>query len=281
MKDDATLPMIGNLHQYLPSTCSCKSPDCTKLSTLSAPYTKQLQLNKYFMRSDEIRHEFLMNSIKVLDWVFRNSKTLNQDPDSIAILDEAVNIIESSDEIRHLIERSLKIYILKWISFSFADDQRIIEFNLEVTSCNNKFIKFMMDTLLNSPFIEDQNFIGKSISLRQYLHFGNILQAAFNYITKNHKIREAKTNCQCCICSSNFSPEDVEFIFAKNFVKNMRKNERRGNVNKICNFLNNINKNSLILFKRNSFELDQFITEIHDKCDLLRLGKYLFLQDVS
>ena len=51
IKNDSTLPMINNLYQFLPSICPCKSPKCTKLSNLSAPYTKQFRLNKYFTRS--------------------------------------------------------------------------------------------------------------------------------------------------------------------------------------------------------------------------------------
>ena len=35
LKDDAVLPMIGNLHQYLPSICTCKSPDSPKSSNLT------------------------------------------------------------------------------------------------------------------------------------------------------------------------------------------------------------------------------------------------------
>ena len=44
VKDDAVLPMIGNLYQFLPSTCSCQSPECNELSSLSAPYTKHFLL---------------------------------------------------------------------------------------------------------------------------------------------------------------------------------------------------------------------------------------------
>ena len=127
---------------------------------------------------------------------------------------------------------------------------------------------------MNSPFKEDENFADKSIPLRQYLRFGNILQAAFNYTTKNHKIRTKKYDCKCCICRSSFSPEDVEFIFVKNFVLNIRDQDKRENIKKIRNFLNSINKDSLAFFKRNSSELEQFASKINEKSDFLCLGKY-------
>ena len=127
MKDDAVLPMIGSLQQHLPSTCCCQSPDCSQLASLSSPITKQSQLNKFFIKSDEIRQEFLMNSSRLLDWVFRNSKMLNQDDNSIEVIKKALGFIETSGEIGNLIKRSLKIYILKWISFSFTEKRRINE----------------------------------------------------------------------------------------------------------------------------------------------------------
>ena len=40
VKDETILPMIGNLYQFLPSTCSCKSPECSHLSNLPSPYTR-------------------------------------------------------------------------------------------------------------------------------------------------------------------------------------------------------------------------------------------------
>ena len=217
MKDEAALPMIDNLHQYLPSTCCCKSEDCSKLATLSAPVTKQFQLNKFFIKSDNIREEFLKNSSRLLDWVFRKSKFLNQNAESLAVLGEAVTFLETSDEFNQLVKSSLKIYISKWISFSFPDKKRINQINSDATNCSNKFLKFFIQTLLNSPFNEDQNLSDRSIPLRQFLHFGNILQAAFSFITKNHKIRVKKVNCNCCICTSGFSQEDVEFIFFEKF----------------------------------------------------------------
>ena len=68
-----------------------------------------------------------MNSSKLLDWVFRNSKMLNQDANSIEVIKEALAFIETSEEIGKLIKRSLEIYILKWISFSFKEKRRISE----------------------------------------------------------------------------------------------------------------------------------------------------------
>ena len=271
LKDDAVLPMIGNLHQYLPSICACKSPDCSKLATLSAPFTQKFQLNKYFIKSDDIRQAFLMNSSKVLDWVFRHSKMLNQEVDSIAVLTEAVNLIETSEEKRHL-KSSLKIYILKWISLSFTDHEKFNEIKLATQLYSNKFIKVFTDTLLNSPLIEDSSFSGKSISLRQYLHFGNILQAAFSYITKNHKIRQNKVNCNCCICTSNISPEDVEFIFVKNFVMNTKRQDCKKSIKKLKNFLSSLNKDALVFYKKNSPELEVLATEIQNKSNKLCLG---------
>ena len=242
MKDDAVLPMIGSLQQHLPSTCCCQLPDCSQLASLSSPVTKQSQLSKFFIKSDEIRQEFMSNSNRMLDWVFRNSKMLNEEIGNMAVLGEAISFIESSGDVSHFIKSSLKVYILKWISFSFTDNRTIDEIHSKVPYYSNKFIKFFIDSLLNSPFIEDKHFVGKALSFRQYLHFGNILQAAFNFTSKNHKIREKKVNCKCCICTSNFSSEDIEFIFVKNIVKNIKSQGRKENIIKLSNFLKSIDK---------------------------------------
>ena len=106
-------------------------------------------------------------------------------------------------------KNSLKIYILKWISFSFLEEEQKTDHISVHDDDTNKFIKFFIGTLSNCPFLEDENFEGKTVPLRQYLHFGNIIQASFNFITKNHKAREKKVNCMCCVCLSSFSPEDI------------------------------------------------------------------------
>ena len=272
VKDDAVLPMIGNLYQFLPSTCSCQSPECSKLSALSAPYTKHFLLNKFFIRSDEIKQEFVRNAVKILDWIFRRSKTVNQEPGNMAILEDAIKQIESI-KTKQLLKHSLKTYILKWISFSFLEEEQKTDHISVHDDDTNKFIKFFIGTLSNCPFLEDENFEGKTVPLRQYLHFGNIIQAAFNFITKNHKAREKKVNCMCCVCLSSFSPEDIEFVFLKNFVTQVKKQKIKKNIVKIRNFLDCINKDSLAFFKENSPELEELAQEIQNASDILLLGK--------
>ena len=227
-KEESILPMIGNLHEFLPSTCACISPDCNKLSALPSPYTKQLQLNKFFIRSDEIKHEFLKNANNVLDWIFRKSKILNQVEENMTVLKDALLLLDSK-EIRKVLKDLLKIYITKWISFSFNNETNWINIKSRLNFCNNTFIKLFVQTISNSPLIEDEEFQGKKIPIRQYLHFGNIIQASFDFIVKNHKAREKKSNCKCCICSSSFSPEDIEFVFIKNFVRNARNQTKETN----------------------------------------------------
>ena len=272
VNDSAVLPLIGNLYNFLPSTCSCKAPECTKLSNLSAPYTKQFQLNKFFIKSDEIKHEFIRNAVKILDWIFRRSKTLNQNPDSIAVLEDAVKQIKSM-KMKQLLKHSLQTYILKWISFSFFDEQKKQGPSPVHDQGSNKFIKFFLGILSNSPFLENDKFEEKTVPLRQYLHFGNIIIAAYNFITKNHKARVKKVNCMCCVCLSSFSPEDIEFVFLKNFVTQVKKQKIKTNIVKIRNFLHCINKDSLSLFKGNSSELEELAAEVQNASDILLLGK--------
>ena len=100
-------------------------------------------------------------------------------------------------------------------------------------SNSNKFLKFVIQTLFNCPFLEDENFEERTVPLRQYLQFGNIIQASFNFITKNHKARVKKVNCLCCVCLSSFSPEDIEFVFLKNFVQQIKKQKIKKNIVKI------------------------------------------------
>ena len=272
LKDDAILPMIGNLWQFLPSICPCQSPDCTKLSHLSAPYTKQNQLNKYFIRSEEIKQEFIRNASRILDWIFRRSKCLNEEPENLAVLEDAVEQIKAK-KTKQLLKHSMKTYILKWISFSFSDEnQRNDLASVHDHGCN-KFFKFMIGTLINCPFLEDENFEEKTVPLRQYLQFGNIIQASFNFITKNHKARVKKVNCLCCVCLSSFSPEDIEFVFLKNFITQVKTQKIEKNIVKIRNFLDCINKDSLNFFKLNSAELEDFALEIQNASDILLSGK--------
>ena len=272
VKDDAVLPMIGNLVQFLPSTCPCQSPECTKLSHLSAPYTKQFQLNKFFIRSDEIKQEFIRNAVKILDWIFRRSKSLSQEPENMAVLEDAIEQIKSM-RTKQLLRDSLRTYILKWISFTLSDEKQRNDLSSVPGQNSNKFFKFFIGTLFNCPFLEDESIQERTVPLRQYLQFGNIIQASFNFITKNHKAREKKVNCLCCVCLSSFSPEDIEFVFLKNFVTQIKKQKRKENVVKIRNFLNCINKDSLIFFKRNSSELEELSLEIQNASAILFLGK--------
>ena len=196
---------------------------------------------------------------------------MNQKPNNIVLLKEALKIINSKEIIR-TIKKALKSYILKWISFNFMTNKQRSDMKPLFTDNGNTFIMFFIGTLHNSPFIEDAEFTGKTIPVRQYLKFGNIIQASFNFITKNHKVREKKRNCACCICLSSFSPEDIEFVFVKNFVTKMRNNVKKENIKSIKNFLHSINKDSLVFFKRNSSEIDEFLTDIQRSSDLLFPG---------
>ena len=268
VKDDAVLSMIGNLYHFLPSTCSCKSPECTKLSNLSAPYTKQFQLNKFFIRSEEIKQEFIRNAVKILDWIFRRSKTLSQEPENMAVLEEAIEQTKSENT-KKLLQHSVKNYILKWISFNFSYEKQSSPVPSVHDQNSNMFLKFFIRTLFNCPFQEYEKFEEKTVPLRQYLQFGNIIQASYNFITKNHIAREKKVNCMCCVCLSSFSPEDIEFVFLKNFVTQVKKQKIKKNIVKIKNFLLCINKDSLTLFKGNSSELEELSQEIRNASDSL------------
>ena len=189
----------------------------------------------------------------------------------MAILEDAIEQMKS-EKTRKLLQHSLQKYILKWISFNFSDEKQRKDLNKN--SNGNKFLKFLMATLLNSPFLEDENFEDRTVPLRQYLNFGNIIQASYSFITKNHKVREKKMNCYCCICHSSFSPEDIEFVFLKNFVTQVKKQKIKKNIAKMKDFLNCINKDSLTLFKKNSDELKEFSNEIQNASKNLFLGKY-------
>ena len=79
---------------------------------------------------------------------------------------------------------------------------------------------------------------GHSISLEKYLQYGSILQGAFNYISKNHRVRTKGTNCKCCVCSSGFSPEDIKVIFIKNVCSNKVVTTKKENHEKMRKFIN-------------------------------------------
>ena len=199
-------------------------------------------------------------------------QSLSQEPENMSGLEDAIEQIKTK-ETKELLKDSLKAYILKWISFSFADEKQRNDLISVHEQNSNKFIKFFIGTLLNCPFLEDENFEEKTVPLRQYLHFGNIIQASFNFITKNHKAREKKVNCMCCVCLSSFSPEDIEFVFLKNFVTQVKKQKIEKNIVKIRNFLDCINKDSLNFFKENSSELEELALEIQNASAILLSGK--------
>jgi hypothetical protein len=77
-KEDYVLSMIGNLTNFLPSTCSCQSEKCFAIQDLPSPITKSSLINRHFIKSEELKFEFLKNAIKVLDWIFCKSKKLNE-----------------------------------------------------------------------------------------------------------------------------------------------------------------------------------------------------------
>jgi len=256
-KQESLLPMIGNLIHFLPSTCSCRSEKCSQLQELPSPITKSSQLNKYFAKSDELKSEFLRNAVRVLDWVFRKSKFLNQEPKSIEVLTDARNVLKKNSKIKEFV----RIYVFKWICFTFSDEKLIKELEINYEKHQNKFIKTFIAVLINSPFKESEKLEGHFLSVQKYLQYGSILQAAFNYITKNHKVRSKNVNCKCCTCRSNFSPEDIELTFLEN-VCTRQNNLKEKNAKKMQNFINSIEKNSLLLFKKNSRRLEEFCKKI-------------------
>ena len=89
--------------------------------------------------------------------------------------------------------------LLEWL---FATKKSIREIEEIYEKNDNKFIKTFIAVLVNSPFKETDVLEGRSIPLKKYLQYGSILQGAFNYISKNHRVRTKGTNCKCCVCSS-------------------------------------------------------------------------------
>ena len=257
-QEDSVVALINNVVQCLPSTCSCKSEGCQQLQQLPSPITKSSQLHKCFVKSDELKSEFLKNAVKVLDWIFRKSKLLNEEPNSIATLKEAFDILGSTKPVA--IENCVRNYAQKWISFSFSSEQRIEEIEREYCHVENKFLRFFMAIINNSPFKETDKLEGRPIPLRNYLQYGSILKSAFDYIGKTHKVRTKKSNCKCCVCTSSFSPENLELIFLENISGIC---QRKENFRKVKNLLNSMNLSALVNY--NSSKLNEILEKIETK----------------
>ena len=259
-KEDAVLQMIGNILHFLPSTCSCKSEKCKELQQMPSPITKSSQLNKFFVKSDELKSEFLKNIVKVLDWIFRKSKLLNEGEKNIETLKEAQKILE------HLktgtITKCVRNYALKWISFSFSEEKKFEELESEFATVQNEFLQYFLAVLVNTPFKETDKLRGQSVPVSNYLKYGCILKAAFNYIIKNHRVRARSKNCKCCVCTSTFSPEDLELIFLENVCSNPNILKRNENLHKIENLLSCIDRNDLMFYKKNSGKLMNIFKKI-------------------
>jgi len=242
IQEDSVLTSIGNIVHYLPSTCSCKSEECQHLQQLPSPITKSSQLNKCFVKSDELKSEFLKNVVKGLDWIFRKSKLLNEEKDNIDTLKEALDVLESTKPAPIL--KCVRIYAKNWISFALSSAQTIEEIEREYDTFENKFLRCLMAVLVNTPFKETDKLEGRPIPIRSYLRYGSIIKSAFNYIGKTHKVRTKKSNCKCCVCTSSFSPENLELIFLENVCSNQQICRRKENFQKVKNLLNCINLNS-------------------------------------
>ena len=249
-KEDAVLSMIGNILHFLPSTCSCKSEECKKLQQMPSPITKSSQLNKFFVKSDELKSEFLKNAVKVLDWIFRKSKLLNGRQESIETLKDAQKILDHSKT--GAIMRCLRNYVLKWISFSFSEEKKFEELESYFETVQNEFLQYFLAVLVNTPFKETDKLRGKSVPVSSYLKYGSILKATFNYISKNHRVRAGNNNCKCCVCTSSFSPEDLELVFLGNVCSNPNILEKTENLHKIKNLLSCIDGNAMMFYKNNS-----------------------------
>ena len=59
-----------------------------------------------------------------------------------------------------------------------------------------------------------------------------------------------KENCKCCVCTSGFSPEDVELIFLRNVYDNKEITQKKENHQKIQNLFRCINTNSLVFYEK-------------------------------
>ena len=259
-KDEATLLMIGNLLNFLPSTC--KSEDCDELLNLPSPVTRSSQLNKFFLKSDELKSEFLKNIVKTLDWIFRKSKFLNEEKNSIDVLIEAEKFLLDSIKTKKV----LSYYALKWINFNLSAEETIKE-EIETFCRNdqNKFTQTFIATLVNSPLKETDKLDCHSIPLRKYLQYGSILQAAFKYITKNHRARKNNANCNCCICTNSISPEDLELLFLENMFSNMKRTETiEGNFQKVKNFIRSIDKKSFRFCPKSSRKFEEIYKNIEN-----------------
>ena len=128
----------------------------------------------------------------------------------------------------------------------------------------NQFIQTFIAVLVNSPFKETRRIDCHCIPLRKYLQYGCILHAAFKYITRKHKVKKNKAYCKCCICVSSFSPEDLELIFLENICKNVKFMEKKENFHKVENLIRSIDKNSLILFKKNSCKFEEISEKVRN-----------------
>merc|ERR1712062_343007 len=105
----------------------------------------------------------------------------------------------------------------------------------------------------------------QSIPLRKYLQYGCILQAAFKYITKNHRARKSNANCNCCICTNSISPEDLELLFLENMFSNMKRTETiKGNSQKVKNFIRSIDKKSLVCCRKSPRKFEEIYKNIEN-----------------
>ena len=191
-------------------------------------------IKKFFLKSDELKKEFLRNIVRALDWIFGNSKLLNEAERSLAVIKGVERCLRGSN--KEIVENCMRNYVINWISFHFVEEEKISELEIQHGELQNKFVRFLTSVFVNTPLIQTDKLHGKSIPIRQYLQYGSIYRAAVNFTRTKKRDRSANV--------------DVQLGFLQNFCKNIKIVKKKKNLQKIRNLFSSIDTNSFGTFKK-------------------------------
>ena len=195
--------------------------------------SEESHINNFFLKSNELKKELLRNIVRALDWIFGNSKLLNEAERSLAIMEGVERCLTGTS--KEIVEHCMRHYVYNWISFQFMEEEKILELEIQHESLQNNFVKFMTGVLVNSPLSQTDKLHGKSIPIRQYLQYGSIYKAA-------GLLGYSGTN--------SASHVDVQLGFLQNFCKNVKIVKKKENLHKIRNLFRSIDTNSFGTFKK-------------------------------
>ena len=206
--------------------------------------SEESHIKNFFLKSTELKKELLRNIVRALDWIFGNSKLLNEAERSLAIMEDVERCLTGSS--KEIVERCMRNYVNNWISFQFMEEEKILELEIQHESLQNNFVKFLTGVLVNSPLSQTDKLQGKSIPIRQYLQYGSIYKAAANFPGRSAGLlRYSGTN--------SASHVDVQLGFLENFCKNIKIVKKKENLQKIRNLFRSIDTNSFGTFKKENF----------------------------